>query len=593
MKKGFTLIEILVGVAVFLLISLSAYQAYLGLFSLVNSNQYKIMALNLANERFEVIRNLSYSDVGEISGIPNGKILHVETFVRGGITFIATTTIRNVDLPFDGTIGGTPNDLSPADNKLVEVEIGCPSCKKYIPVDLTTTIAPKSLETASTNGALFIKVFDANGLPVPDASVHIVNNVINPHVTIDDVTDINGMLRIVDVPPSVQSYAITVTKNGYSSSRTYPPGDAGNPNPSQPDATVVLQQVTQVSFSIDKLSSISLSSMNSSCTPVSDMDLSMTGSKTIGTSLPKFLYNITTNASGLYNNNSIEWDSYTIKNTDTAYDIAGINPVNPISIQPNSSNNIKVIVKNKLPRSLLVTLVDSSTLLPIADADITLTTEQNHSLTKTTGRGSISQTDWSSGSGHDNYDNDAFYYIDDGGVDTVTVPGDIILKDIFGSYSPTGTLESSIIDTGSESKFHNLVWSPTDQPVNSGENSLKLQFASNKELTATTTWDFKGPDGTSGTYYTTSNQIINSINDGNRYAKYKVYLSTDSSTSTPNLSDVSIVYTSDCTPPGQVLFSGLSSGNYTLSASKSGYTTKSMSISVSSNWAEQSMTLSP
>ncbi len=593
MKKGFTLVEILVGVAVFLLIATSAYEAYLGLFNLVNVNQYKIMALNLANERFEVIRNLSYSDVGEISGIPSGKILHVESFVRGGITFIATTTIRNVDLPFDGTIGGTPNDLSPADNKMVEVEIGCPSCKKFTPVDLTTTIAPKSLETASTNGALFIKVFDANGLPVSDASVHIVNNVINPHVVIDDVTDINGMLRIVDVPPSVQSYAITVTKNGYSSARTYPPGDAGNPNPSQPDATVVLQQVTQVSFSIDKLSTVNFSSMNSSCVPVSSVDFSMTGSKTIGTNIPKFLYNITTNASGLYSDNAVEWDSYSIKNTDTVYDIAGINPVNPLSIQPNSSNNVKVIVKNKNPRSLLATIVDSSTLLPVADADVSLTDSDENTVTKTTGRGSISQTDWSSGAGHENFNNDAFYYVDDGGVDTTTVAGDIILKNIFGSYSPTGNLESSIIDTGSISNFHNILWSPTDQPVNSGADSVRFQLASNKELTATTTWSFKGPDGTASTYYTTSNQIINSVHDGDRYIKYKAFLSTDSSTSTPNISDVSIVYTSDCTPPGQVLFSGLSSGNYTLSASKTGYTTKSMSVSVSSNWAEQNMTLSP
>ncbi|HEY4478402.1 MAG TPA: prepilin-type N-terminal cleavage/methylation domain-containing protein, partial [Candidatus Paceibacterota bacterium] len=262
MKKGFTLIEILVGTAVFLIVAFSAYQAYISLFNLVNLNQYKIMGLNLANERFEIVRNLSYIDIGEISGVPNGIVPHVETFVRGGITFIATTTIRNIDLPFDGTIGGTPDDLSPADNKLVEVEVGCPSCKNFTPVILTTTVAPKNLETASTNGALFIKVFDANGQPVSDANVHIVNITVTPNINIDDITDANGMLRIIDAPPAIQSYAISVSKSGYSSARTYPPGDAGNPDPTQPDATVILQQVTQVSLSIDKISSVHFSSMN-------------------------------------------------------------------------------------------------------------------------------------------------------------------------------------------------------------------------------------------------------------------------------------------------------------------------------------------
>src|SRR3989338_5868992 len=114
-SKSFTLIETLVWVAVFLVIATAVYQAYTSLFTLINLNQYKILGLNLANEQFEIARNLSYSDVGEISGIPNGKIPHVQNFTRGGIPFIVIFTVRNIDLPFDGTIGGAPNDLSPAD----------------------------------------------------------------------------------------------------------------------------------------------------------------------------------------------------------------------------------------------------------------------------------------------------------------------------------------------------------------------------------------------------------------------------------------------------------------------------------------------
>jgi len=593
MKKGFTLIEILVGTAVFLIVAFSAYQAYISLFNLVNLNQYKIMGLNLANERFEIVRNLSYIDIGEISGVPNGIVPHVETFVRGGITFIATTTIRNIDLPFDGTIGGTPDDLSPADNKLVEVEVGCPSCKNFTPVILTTTVAPKNLETASTNGALFIKVFDANGQPVSDANVHIVNITVTPNINIDDITDANGMLRIIDAPPAIQSYAISVSKSGYSSARTYPPGDAGNPDPTQPDATVILQQVTQVSLSIDKISSVHFSSMNSSCIAIGGGDFSMSSSKMIGIDVPKYSANITTDGSGFYSNNSIEWDSYNIGSIDSTYEIAGINPVNPIYIQPDSSNEVKLIMKSRDPKSLLVTILDGSLFLPVADAEVTLTNTSGYSSMKTTGRGYISQTDWSTGSGYEDFNNDAVYYFDDGGVDVTSTSGEIKLKDSFGSYSSSGELESSTIDTGSASNFHNLLWTPTDQPIPTGVDSARFQLATNEEITATTTWDWKGPDGTSSTYYTASDQTINSIHNGDRYVRYKAFLSTEVSTSTPNISDVSFTYTSDCTPPGQVIFSGLSSGDYDISISKTGYTTEVDIVNISSDWISKNIEISP
>ena len=281
-KKGFTLIEILVGVAVFAVVAMAMYQVYASLFTLTSLNQYKIIALNLANEQFEIVRNLTYSDVGEIGGIPNGKIPHIQNLTRGGVPFVVTMTIRNVDLPFDGTIGSTTNnDLSPADNKLVEVQVDCSGCKGYTPVNLTTTIAPKNLETASTNGALFIKVFDGNGIAVSGADVHIVNAKVTPNIVIDDITDTNGMLQIVDVPPGVEAYNITVSKTGYSTVKSYIPS-VNNPNPTQPDATVVIQQVTQVSFSIDKLSTLSISSVSPTCSPRGNIDFNITGSKTIG-----------------------------------------------------------------------------------------------------------------------------------------------------------------------------------------------------------------------------------------------------------------------------------------------------------------------
>ena len=220
-NTGFTFVELIVGVAVFLVIVISVYTAYTSIFDTIKASRAKIEAVNLVNEQLEIIRNLPYSDVGITGSIPDGVLSHAQKLTRSGNSYYATTTVRNIDDPFDGTLGGTPNDLSPADYKLVEIDVTCASCKTFTPVVITTKVAPKNLETSTTNGALFVKVFDANGNPIPEASVHIVNNQESPAIVIDDVTNNSGVLQIVDAPPGVNAYEITVTKSGYSTDKTY------------------------------------------------------------------------------------------------------------------------------------------------------------------------------------------------------------------------------------------------------------------------------------------------------------------------------------------------------------------------------------
>ena len=591
-NKGFTLVETLVGIAVFLLIATASYQAYVSLFTLINQNQYKIIALNLANEQFEIIRNLPYSDVGIPSGIPKGKIPHVQNLTRSNIPFVVTTTIRNIDQPFDGLIGGTPNDLSPADNKVVEVEVACSTCKNFTSVTLTTTVAPKNLETASTNGALVIKVFDSNGVPVSGANVHIVNTLVSPNITIDDVTNNDGILQVVDAPPSTDGYQITVTKNGYSTDKTYLPGAVANPTPTKPHATVIIQQLTQISFAIDQLSTLSFSSVEPNCTAVPSIDFNLKGGKTIGPDVLKYDQNLSTNGSGIYSNSSMEWDSYTIKGIDSTHDIIGVNPLNPVSLGANTTQNIQLIVKPKNANSLLLTIKDSATQLPITDATVRVFFGGYDSI-KITGRGSINQTDWSGGGTQEDYVDETMYFFDDGNIDSGSPTGEIKLINAFGSYNPSGFLESSTFDTGSPSNFYNLSWTPSDQPVPSGPDSVRLQFASNLVVTATTTWDFKGPDGTTATYYTNPNSTLSNVHNGHRYARYKVFLDSQSTTTTPNISDISFTETTQCTPPGQVVFSGLSDNLYHVEVTKPGYADSITTIDVNSEWQEQDIILSP
>lgn len=590
-KKGFTLAELIVSVAVFLVIIIGVYNAYKAVYDVVSVSRFKIIATDLANEKFEIIRNMPYASVGVSGGIPNGVLNYNEQISRDGQTFSITTTVRNYDDPFDGTLGGSPNDLSPADSKVIEIQIDCSTCKSFKPVILSGRVSPKNLETASTNGALIVKVFDANGNPVSDANISVDNNTITPNVSIDDVTNNNGTLAIVDVPPALSSYIISATKSGYTTDSTSS-STVSNPNPTKPNATVLLQQVTTQSLIIDRVSTINFSSKNISCDSVPNIDFNIQGSKTLGTSPVVYKYNQdkATNGSGNLTLSSLEWDTYNLSLIDSSYDLAGTNTLLPIGLYPNETKNVDLIVAPKNPNALLVVIKDATTLLPLSDVTVEILSGVNVLYAGLTGKGFLGQSDWSGGSGQATVTDTAMYLSSDGNIETSSPVGDLKLDSVFGDYESSGYLISSSFDTGNLSNFKDIIWSPFDQPLSAGTDSVKFQIATNSDGA---TWNFTGPDGTSGSYYTISNRNINSINNNKRFLRYKVFLSTDDENVSPNVSHIAFTFNNSCTPPGQMFFSGLSSGSYTIRVSKVGYVSQDVSISINTPWQTREIILMP
>jgi len=361
-QKGFTLIETLIGSAVFLLVALSAYKAFAILMDAVLQSQAKIAATTVANEGFEIIRNLPYADVGILGGLPVGKIPRTRTVLRDNYSFNVTTTIRSVDDPFDGTIEGSPSDTSPADYKLTDQDITCTNCKIFNPLKFTTLVAPHALETGMNNGALFIQVFDAGGIPIPNASLHIVNTQTNPDTIIDETTDNTGWVKIVDAPPGTNAYNIIATKSGFTQDQTYPLNGVAGPNPNKPDPTVVLQQVTQTSLSIDEVSSLTIGTVDSSCAVLPNIGFSLTGTKLIGA--PAILkyptQNFTTDAEGTYAISNLEWDTYYTLLTSASYDLSGTTPLPSFIINPNENKTLQLVAVPHVDKALLVSVKDSA-----------------------------------------------------------------------------------------------------------------------------------------------------------------------------------------------------------------------------------------
>lgn len=102
-----------------------------------------------------------------------------------------------------------------------------------------------------------------------------------------------------------------------------------------------------------------------------------------------------------------------------------------------------------------------------------------------------------------------------------------------GGYQTSGTFESTSLDAGASVGFNYLTFTLTEP----ASTNIQFQIATN---TDNTTWNYVGPDGTAGTFYTSAGAIPLSRVSG-RYLRYRASFS-GPGTSTPALSDVAVNY---------------------------------------------------
>ena len=556
--EGFTLIEIVVSICILVILSLAVCQFFISMINGIAFFREETTVSSLADQYLEIAKNLPYSKVGTINGNPNGSLPdlpNAETVNFGGVNYKIYYVVNYVE------------NTGPDYYKQIKLYVT--NINSRVTSNFLTDIAPEGLEGLINGGALSIKVFNSVGQPVPNASIQIVNTNISPAINLSRLTDSNGNWTEVGLPDSANSYHIIATKTSYSTDSTYPI-TAQNPNPIKPNATISNGQVTQVSFSIDQLSSLSFSTMNQSCSPLSGVGLEVVGSKIIGTpNILKFDNTYTSNSDGNIHLSNIEWDNYSAAPTSSSYMIYGSSPVLPAFVLPNTSQNFNLILGPETANSLLVEIKDSSTGNPIQGTTVNLQNiSSGNSTSQLTGGSILSQQDWSGGSGQTDFNDSTKYYQDDGNISYTGVPSGLRLAKNGSSYSWSGSLVSSTFDTGTNlTSYTNLTWQPTSQDP---ATSIRFQIATNND---DLTWNYSGPDGTSNTYYTTSGDAIDSADNNNRYVRYKLFLSTNDVSKTPVLTSVSLNYVSGCSAPGQAIFTGLQGGQniYQLTVSMPGY----------------------
>ncbi len=264
-KNGFSLIEGMVGVAIFLIISLALFSLFNVAFNSIRNNKAKVTANSIALEELEVIRGMEFDSIATTTGwVPPGPILSEKDINRGSFNFTVKIDITFVDDSFDGTTTSAPADTFPFDYKKARVKViwANPITKGQETVAMSTNIVPPGLEGGT---GLYVTVFDASGQPINEAKVDITS--VNESYILDDaLTDPNGNLWVPNLEPN-NDYHITATKDGYSVAQTYaintdPASPDYNPNPTKPDAIVIDGEVTRVGLAIDVLGNLNIQTVN-------------------------------------------------------------------------------------------------------------------------------------------------------------------------------------------------------------------------------------------------------------------------------------------------------------------------------------------
>lgn len=360
-QPGFTLVEALVDFTIVSLIALAVLASYSASFRAIRAAKTKIASVALANEKMEELRNMPYDSLATEHGpiYPPGNLLDSQTINQNDSTFSVATVISYVDDPFDNLAPTDPNavcdpaqnDCNPSDYKKIEITV-TEAGKSNYSARLSSNIAAKAAETTTSSGILRLCVIDSTGEVVPGATVTIKNTEVSPVVDITTVTGASGCVMIPNLPPDEHNhYHITATKDGFSIDYTSP-RTAQNPNALHPDINILIQQVTNQTLIIDRISTIIITVVDETDARVASAAVHVQGAKEIyfNPTTPKYSQDFTTDANGQVTINNMEFDDYTI--TIAGWSIMTTSPYQPVGLKAGVSLDVNIRVTHSavLPR---------------------------------------------------------------------------------------------------------------------------------------------------------------------------------------------------------------------------------------------------
>ena len=375
--RAFTLIESLVFLFLFAVISIVFLETYATGTRMIIESKNRLGATALANQEMEIIRSIAYASIGTTAGVPAGDLLETKDISVNTIRYTVYTFAQYVDDAFDGTAAGG-NDAIPNDYKRVRITVTWGSGGADQKVVIFGNFSPKGVETDSGGGVLSINVLDGTGSGVPNASIHIVNAAAGVNIT--TATDATGNLLLPGSPAGTEAYTLTVSKAGYFGATTY---STATFVPVDVHASVVAGVFNQKTIVIDRSSDITFVTEDPFGTAIPDITYTITGGRRLGTMpLPTgtpvygFTSNGTTNGSGVATFTAQSAGEYAVSITSGQYEFYKVSPVSSLVTSFNATVGIatdaRAVLLDEDIGSVRVLVRTSADQAPLSGASVRL-----------------------------------------------------------------------------------------------------------------------------------------------------------------------------------------------------------------------------
>lgn len=384
-RRGFLLIEALTLLFIFSLIMVTFYSVFTVGTRYIQDAKNRLGALAIANEKIEIIRNLSYDDIGTVGGTIEGEILQDQTVIENTRQYQVNTRVSYQDDPFDGL--GLSDVTWLEDYKKVTVTVSWGGGGDTEKVQLVARFVPPGKEVARIgDGILSVNIFSdqPGGAGIAGAKVQIDNSEVG--INTYDFTDSSGNVTFMgdNIDNSIQKYKLTITKSDYETVETMPPYPGSPFEPVDVHASVVTGSMNVKNIVQNELADIRIRTVDYLGEPIGSIDFHLVGGRKLGTDstiIPSVAYynfdeDGATDSSGIKLFSSVSPGGYDFSLIDSAfneYEIINIDKENPFFLM-SADETLDVTVKlaSKTATALLLTVVDEVNEAPIAGAIVRL-----------------------------------------------------------------------------------------------------------------------------------------------------------------------------------------------------------------------------
>ncbi|MBV8950631.1 MAG: type II secretion system protein [Actinobacteria bacterium] len=284
-ESGFTLLELVVALSLFVIMSGGVFATINSGLNLARSNKNRSVAANLVAQQMDAFRAMDFATLLGQQGNHTQPIQNV-----GGIPFTVNTSVNPQPINSNSVPCDAASNSTNALVFRVDVSVTWPAMQGIQPATASTIISPPvGVYDQTGKGFLGVKVRGADGKPLGSVAIPVT---LTPAVTpATNQTDSNGCAFFSNAAPG--AYTVSLGLAGYVDRQ-------GNPSPTQ-TVGVNANAITQVAFDYAPAGSfaITLAGSGGSTVPGSvpvtlgDSDFTPTGTMTVtGTGTSRTIGNL-------------------------------------------------------------------------------------------------------------------------------------------------------------------------------------------------------------------------------------------------------------------------------------------------------------